>query len=120
MQTQQCQVPLAMNAVHCAVAAQVETKVRRSAMERNWIDVSRQRTRYYSTVVISVLLPRCGSLASLFYDDILGKTFIDSLFFLRSHVGHPPSMTRDVSFLQWHGKTVHLALVLAMFTQCEF
>lgn len=56
-------------------------------MGRNWIDVSRQRTRYYSTVVISVLLPRCGSLANLFYDDILGKTFTDSLFFFKKPSG---------------------------------
>lgn len=80
MQTQRRQVPLAMNAVHCAVTAQVETKVYRSAVEGNWTDVSRQRTRYYSTVVISVLLPRCGSPANLFYDDILGNIFTESLF----------------------------------------
>lgn len=69
-----------MNVVHFAVTVQAETKVCRSIMERNLIDVQRQRTRYYFTVVILVLLPRSGSLANLFYDEILGKIFIESLF----------------------------------------
>lgn len=73
-----------MNEVHCAVMVQPETKVRRSVMERDWMDVLRQRTRYYFTVVTSVTLPRSGSLVHLFYDDSLGKIFIDSLLSLET------------------------------------
>lgn len=68
-----------MNAGHCAETVQAEMKVQGSLRERNWTDALRQRTRYYFTAAISVLLPRSGSLANLFHDDILGKIFIDSL-----------------------------------------
>lgn len=69
-----------MNAVHFAVTVQAEANVCRFVMERNLIDVQRQRTRYYFTAVILVMLLGSGSLANLFYDDILGNIFIDSLF----------------------------------------
>lgn len=53
------------------------------------------RTRYYFTAAISVLLPRSGSLANLFYDDILCKIFIDSLLSLEAIWGIrlPPRKT---------------------------
>lgn len=80
MQTQQWQVLCAMNAVHSGETVQAETKVCRSVMEKNLTDVLSQRTRYYFAIVILVMLPSSGSLANLFYDNSLGKIFIDALF----------------------------------------
>lgn len=87
-----------MNTVRCSVTVQAKTNVYKSVMERCLVDgLSGIPVPFYCYDFL--MLPIIGSLANLTYDDILGKIFRDSLLSL-GHLGHLPSLTDDISFLQ--------------------